>query len=105
MTAMIASMLTPNAVRAARSAGSLPRSPEPSRPPISPAATPATAEAMSASGRKPPFHGSCITRCDQPHSAQKPTVPIRAPAAAPSASGRSREMSRAASSTQRAAPT
>ena len=41
-----------------------------------------TADAISASGRKASFHGSCMTTCDQAHSAQKPTVPISAPAAA-----------------------
>jgi hypothetical protein len=45
-----------------------------------------------------------MTTCDQPHSLQKPTVPISAPAAAPRASGRSREIMSAAISTASAPP-
>ena len=50
-------------------------------------AKPPSAASTGPSGSSPVVQGSGIATCDQPYSAQKPTVPHKSPAAAPNANG------------------
>ena len=77
----------------------------PMNPPRMPPATPARSARIAPSGKIEDGHGNGIHRCDQPHSAAKPTVPISAPATTPRVSGLFGFMRQATSSTSSASTT
>ncbi len=70
----------------------------PTKPPTAPAPTAVKRPATAASGQSDAPHGMGIHTLLQPHSTARPTVPMRTPASAPSATGeRGRELRKTAS--------